>query len=156
MKQVRPAGRAVLAAVVAALTGCATGTDRYCGALEDREQELADLAAEAGGAGAEDAHARTLELLEELQAEAPRDIGDEWSTLVLAFEGLVEAFADAGISPADYDPAAPAEELSEQERRRIEGAAAELGSARVLAAAEGVEQHGRDVCKVDLGLGTGE
>jgi hypothetical protein len=45
--------------------------------------------------------------------------------------------------------------VSDAEAKGLQDAAAELASERVTAAGEGVEQHARDVCKVDLGLGTG-
>ncbi|HEX6247204.1 MAG TPA: hypothetical protein VFZ64_04985 [Nocardioidaceae bacterium] len=152
MRRVRRTGLVLAASGLGLglLAGCADEGERYCDDLADSRERLSDLA----GSTAEDPGAleETLAVLEDLGEGAPGDVADEWTTLVFAYEGLVEAFDDAGVSPADYDPGAPPEDVTEEEARRIEDAAAELASARVLAAADGVEQHARDVCKVDLGL----
>lgn len=151
MSPVRRTGCAALAALALTLAGCASETEQYCDALADRKDALTELAASSEEGSLED----TLEVLRELRDEAPGDIADEWSTLVFAVEALVDAFDEAGTTAAEYDPATPPDGVSEAEAQRIEGAAAELRSVRVLRAAESLEQHARDVCKVDLGLGSG-
>lgn len=140
--------------LVSSLAGCASQTETYCSELKDQKQTLADLAVQAGRPG-EDALTPTLEVWRGLRDESPDDIRDEWSTLVFALEGLVEAFDAAGTTPGEYNPASPPKGVTDAESQRLEDAAAELASGRVSAAGEGVEQHARDVCKVDLGLGTG-
>lgn len=151
MRPVRRALPLALAALLAAaLTGCAGETERYCDALAERKQTLADLAV-AGG----DVLEPTLDVLHRLREEAPDDIEDEWSTLVFAYEGLADAFEAAGTSPGEYHPESPPAGVSAAEARRIEGAAGALRSPRVMQAADGLEQHARDVCKVDLGLRSG-
>ncbi len=142
---------AVVGLLAVLATGCASETDAYCGDLAERRDELTELAASPDV----DALQETRDVLGGLRDSAPADIEDEWSTLVFAYETLVEAFDTAGTSPGEYDPENPPEGVTEGEARRIEGAAAELGSRRVLAAADGLEQHARDVCDVDLGLGSG-
>jgi hypothetical protein len=137
--------------LVASLAGCATDTERYCDTLAEKKQTLTDLAVARDG----DVLGQTLDVLRDLRDEAPSDIEDEWSTLVFAYETLADAFDAAGTSPGDYDPASPPEGVTEQQVQRIEGAAAELRSGRVMQAADGLEQHARDVCKVDLGLSSG-
>ena len=146
-----PRMAAVLGLLTALVTGCASETETYCGDLAERRAELTELAA----SPEPDALQETLGVLGDLRDAAPPDIEDEWSTLVFAYETLVDAFDAAGTSPDEYDPADPPEGVSEPEARRIEGAAAELGSRRVLTAADGLEQHARDVCDVDLGLASG-
>ncbi len=133
------------------LTGCAGDTERYCDTLSEKKQTLTDLAASKDA----DALGQTLEVLRDLRDEAPSDIEDEWTTVVFAYETLADAFDAAGAEPGAYDPASPPEGVTDAQARRIEGAAAELRSARVMQAADGLEQHARDVCKVDLGLGSG-
>jgi hypothetical protein len=140
--------------LLSTLTGCADQTESYCGALADRRETLTDLATRAGEPGS-DVLADTREQWQELREEAPDDIADEWATLVYALQGLVEAFEEAGTSPAEFDPADPPPGVSADEADRLEDAAAELASRRVTAAGEAVEQHARDVCDVDLGLGAG-
>lgn len=155
MRGVRRAGPLWLAGLlaVASLAGCASETERYCDDLAEKKPALAELAT---GTGDGDALTQTVEIFRDLHDAAPGDIKDEWSTLVFAYEGLVDAFDAGGTTPGEYDPAAPPAGVSEQEADRIEDAAAELGSARVLGAADGLEQHSRDVCKVDLGLSSGQ
>jgi hypothetical protein len=143
----------LVALLLASLTGCATGTERYCDTLGEKKETLTDLAG--GGSREGDVLAATLDTFRELRDEAPGDIVDEWSTLVFAYEALAEAFEAAGVSAQEYDPASPGPDVTEEQARRIEGAAAKLRTPRVMRAAEDVEQHARDVCKVDLGLSPG-
>lgn len=142
---------AVLGLVAVLTAGCASETETYCADLAERRDELTELAASPDAAALQE----TRDVLAGLRDSAPADIEDEWSTLVFAYETLVDAFDAAGTTPAEYDPQNPPEGVTAAESRRIEGAAAELGSRRVLAAADGLEQHARDVCDVDLGLGSG-
>jgi hypothetical protein len=137
------------------LGGCASETERYCAELEDQKQRLADLAIRAGEPDTE-VLTETLDVWRELRAEAPGDVADEWSTLVFALEGLVEAFERAGTTPDEFDPASPPPGVSEAEAKRLEDAAAKLASPRVASAGADLQQHARDVCKVDLGLSTRE
>lgn len=151
----RALARALAAALaLAGLAGCASETERYCDELEERRQTLATLAI--SSTQGEDTLVDTLAVLRDLHDEAPGDIEDEWSTLLFGYEGLVEAFDAAEATPGELDPSAPPAGVTAAELDRIQGAAAELGSRRVLAAADGIEQHARDVCKVDLGLGARE
>lgn len=136
------------------LTGCADQTESYCAELKDQQETLSDLAVRSSRPG-EDVLGQTLDVWKDLRDQAPDDIEDEWSTLVFALEGIVDAFEAAGTTPQEYDPASPPEGVTDAESERLKDAAAELASPRVRAAAEGVEQHARDVCKVDLGLTTG-
>jgi hypothetical protein len=139
------------AVVSALLTGCASDTERYCGALEDKQQELKELA-EAAGERDEDTFADTLAVLEELRSDAPDDIVDEWDTLIFSLQSLEGALSDAGVEPGEYRPGAPAPGVNEQEADRIEAAAADLRSQPVVAAGEGIEQHAVDVCGINLTL----
>jgi hypothetical protein len=144
----------VLSAVlVVSLAGCASETERYCDTLAEEKQTLTDLAASGTGEG--DVLARTAEVFRDLHEAAPSDVEDEWATVENAYEVLADAFADAGVEPAEYNPASPPEDVTDAQAAKIEDAAAELRSARVMDAAKGLEQHSRDVCKVDLGLSSG-
>lgn len=155
MSRVRRAGIALSGVVlVASTTSCASETESYCAELEEQKQTLTDLAT-----GSTDPSGNvleeTLEVFQTLREAAPGDIEDEWSTLVFAYEGLADAFEAAGTTPGEFDPGSPPEGVSDTEAERIEGAAAELRSQRVVKAADGLQQHARDVCKVDLGLSSG-
>lgn len=147
----RAAAAATGLVMITSLTACASDTDRYCADLGEQKQKLADLARQSGEPG-KDVLGQTLDVWRGLRDEAPGDIEDEWTTLVFALEGLVDAFHRAGTTPGSYDPASPPTGVSEQEQQQIQDAAAELASERVRKAGDAVEQHARDVCKVDLGL----
>lgn len=156
MRRVRRAGPVLLGSLllVTSLAGCASETESYCDELETQKDTLADLAIRSGEPGT-DVLEETLDVWRALRDEAPGDIEDEWSTLVFAYEGLADAFEAAGTTPGEFDPGSPPEGVSDAEAERIEGAAAELRSQRVVKAADGLQQHARDVCKVDLGLSSG-
>lgn len=146
--------RALLASsivVLMALSGCASQTDKYCGQLKDDKQTLIDLAQHANRPGS-DRLVESLTVFEELRDAAPDDVVDEWNTFVFAWQDLADAFDQAGIDPGDYRPGKKSPGVNDAEAKAIEGAARELGSDRVTSAGNGIEQHARDVCKVDLGL----
>lgn len=151
----RPVVVSLALAVVMPLGGCASDVERYCSELEEKGETLSDLAVRSGEPGS-DVLGETVSVWRDLRDAAPGDVADEWSTLVFALEGLQEAFEAAGTSPQEYDPDSPPPGVSEAEADRLQDAAAELASPRVVAAGEGVQQHARDVCKVDLGVGTGQ
>lgn len=135
--------------VLASGTGCATTTEKYCDALEAEQQTLIDLARsadEAGGVSLADG----LAIFEDLRDASPDDIRDEWDTFVFAWEGVVDAFEQAGTDPEDFRPGEVTPGVTAAQSEAIEGASAELGSPRVVDAGQGIQQHAKDVCKVDL------
>ncbi len=133
--------------LVLVLAGCADEQERYCGTLAEQRQTLTDLA----GRSDDDVLDDTVDVFGDLHDQAPGDIRDEWATVLFAYEGLADAFDEAGTSPSRME-ADGAAGIGEQQAERIEGAAAQLGTPRVMGAADAIEQHARDVCKVDLGL----
>lgn len=138
------------------LVSCADETERYCTALEDQQQALTELARAADEPGAE-FYPRLLEIWQDLRDEAPDDLADEWSTLVFSLESFLDAVERTGTTPDEFDPENPPPGVDEAAVDAARDAAADLLSPRVVTAAEGVQQHARDVCKTDLGLtGRGE
>ena len=133
------------------MSGCASSTDDYCSALATQEKELAALAEGARNPDG-DLFANSLVLFESMREEAPDDIVDEWDTLVFAWEGVGDAFAEADVSPEDFQLGGTSGDMTDDEAQAIADAAQELGSTRVVEAGNGIEQHAKDVCKVDLGL----
>lgn len=142
------AGVAALAVLLASACGGEPSVDDYCGRLaEDREQIAAILSA--GDAGA---LLDNVALFDQLRQDSPRDLRDEWDTLVTALEELRTALDDAGVEPDDFEDGEPPASLTGQQRRAVVAAADRVADPDVVAAASGIETQARDVCKINLGL----
>ncbi|MDT0201498.1 hypothetical protein [Nocardioides sp. AE5] len=139
----------VVALGTAPLTGCSGSAEDqragYCEAVSTHSATLTRIADEEGAGG----FLSALPILEELGREAPRDLVDEWATLLNALHGLRDALQAAGLEPDDVAGELP-DDLAEAERRRIRGAASVLASPEVQRATAGIEQHALDVCGVSL------
>lgn len=120
----------------------------YCAAVEEHRSELGA----ALGAGEETGLLRALPVFEDLAAQAPDDIRDEWAVVVDRVGELQAALDAAGVDAAAYDFEKPPAELAAEDREAIETAATRLGSADTASALAGVEQQARDVCKSPLSL----
>ncbi len=130
---------AATAAVV--LAGCGgSPQSEYCATVD---AETALLTGPGGG----DVPS-TLASAERLQAAAPAELKDEWSTLVLALRELVRVLDEVGVDPADYAPGTRPDGVTEEQYKAVSGAASQLTSPRVLDASRGLEAYARDVCGV--------
>ena len=129
-------------------TGCSEPTSAYCEAVEENQKELGEIRAEGGPTALLEA----LPIFEDLAAEAPVDIRDEWDIVIDALQALQKALEDAGVDPATYDHENPPPGLTDTERGRIEAAASEVQSPRTVDALAGVQQQALDVCKTPLSL----
>lgn len=137
--------------VACVLSGCSDDQDAYCGALADAQKKLDALADDSAKKGAEDPVGPTLAVLEDLRAKAPEELQDEWDTVVFAWQDLDDLVDSLGVSPADLGKGAEAPDgVSPQDLRQLRATAAELQSPRVLDAARGIEDHAREVCKVEF------
>ncbi|QNN52559.1 hypothetical protein [Nocardioides mesophilus] len=153
----RPAAAAAAVLLAAALGGCgADATESYCDTVGAQADELQRLSGEAGDPGT-DLVGDTLDVFETLRSAAPRDLTDEWDTVVLAWRDLAGALDEAGIDVTQYDASGPRPAgTSRREVDAVRATAEALRSPRVRAAVDGIEQHARDVCKLDLsGSGLG-
>lgn len=144
---------AIVLAVVVVVALLARGDDdpyaAYCGTVEDHQQ----LIGAAIGEGADaTGFLRALPALEDVAAEAPRDIRDEWTLLIDRINDLSDALESAGVDPAAYDPKRPPADLGEADRAAIEVAATRLGAPDALQALAAVDQQVRDVCQTRLSL----
>lgn len=152
--QARAAAVAVVAALVAVgVAGCSDPQEKYCSTLADEKQTLADLS---GGAGApkDGVVTRTVQVFQQLRDAAPDDVADEWDTYLNAWTALRTALDDAGAQESAFRDGKRPPGMSQADYDAISEAAADLRSTRVVEAASGIEQHARDVCKIDLGGST--
>ena len=136
-----------LVAVLALLpTGCGADSEAdYCAALKADQTIFAD-----DGTGL--ALISNLPKLEKLAADAPDDLVDEWQTFTSALETLRDAVRAAGLKPSQFVDGKPPAGTPAAASRTIADAANELASEDVVTAASGIEQQGKDVCKLQLGL----
>ncbi len=140
---VRAAGVALACALLILPAGCSGGAGDYCETLASHRSELTSLAG--GAAGITEA----MPVFEELAGKAPDDLVDEWQTVLNALRGFVDAARKAGVTLGP-DTRSQLKNLPADKRASVEAAAGDLASAPVTDAAEGIEAHARDVCKVDL------
>jgi hypothetical protein len=140
--------RALSLVLLLPATACSDPQSDYCEAVEGHQKELSDIL----GKGGPTALLEALPIFEELEQKAPRDIRDEWDTVIGALHSLKKALEDAGVDPATYDSKHPPPGLSKSERERIEAAASDVADPRTSAALTGVDQQARDVCKTPLTL----
>lgn len=141
------------------LSSCASQAERYCSALKSDQHRLARLTSESGRSGSAGSTAlkQTVSVLSDLGDKAPDNISDDWTTLVDALSGLVDAIRESGADPADFQGGKNPAGVTQGELHAVQEAAAERQATPVQQASQSIEQHASDVCKVDLGsrLGTG-
>lgn len=141
----------VLTLLCAGLGGCATRAENYCAAVKSDQAQLRSLAVEAGRPG-QDVVSASVDIFTELADKAPEDVNDDWDTFVFAWQGLQRALTAADVDPTDYRSGTRPRGVSSAEYRAITQAAEELRSPGVVEAADRIQRHAIDVCKVDLGL----
>ncbi|MDQ4053692.1 MAG: hypothetical protein M3237_13455 [Actinomycetota bacterium] len=144
--------RALVAVLVCTvLAGCGGEDDpfgAYCDEVEEQQKPLTETLSNTTPTALMEA----LPSFEALAAKAPDDIGDEWSTLTDAIEGLVETLDEAGVDPDTYDRDEPPADVTEEEQTAIDAAARRLTAPETALALEAVQQQARDVCKTPLYL----
>jgi hypothetical protein len=141
--------RLVPAALLAglALGGCSgVPQERYCETVEEHQAELTEVAASDDPGAVFDA----LDAYEDLAERAPRDIADDWASVVEPLRALEQALEEHDVDASDYDAEAPPAGLAEEARTEIESAAREVGSEETVRAMAAVEQHALDVCGTPL------
>jgi hypothetical protein len=134
-----------------ALAGCGGDDDRfaaYCEEVQEQQEPLTEALTAEGPT----ALIQALPSFEALSGKAPDDIGDEWSALIGAIDGLVEALGDADVDPATYDRDEPPHGVTEEHQAAIDAAARGLTAPETVAALQAVQQQARDVCKKPLSL----
>jgi hypothetical protein len=145
----RLGGVALAVALLAPLAGCGGNSiDDYCNDLSAHRKQFAEMV-ESTSPTALLSH---LSMLHDLADKAPEDLADEWQTFIGALEGLDRALDRAGVKPSAFVGGKPPAGLSASDRQQVADAAAQIETDDVVAAVSGIEQQGRDVCKVNLGL----
>jgi hypothetical protein len=147
-RSIRRAVAALALAALLPLTGCGDPEANYCSDLEKSRKQLAEMV-ESGSASA---LISNLPLLRDLADAAPSDVADEWQTFLGALDGLADTLREADVKPSEFKGGKAPAGLSAAERKAVTDAANQLGSDDVVAAAGGIEQQARDVCKVNFGL----
>ncbi|MCW2818579.1 MAG: hypothetical protein JWR42_1366 [Marmoricola sp.] len=145
----KPAHALVALAFLLPLTGCGEDpVDAYCSRLEADRPKIAAMVDSASPSPL----LGNRRLLHDLADAAPSDVADEWQTFLAALDGLQKALDRAGVKPSEFVGGKPPGNLTAAQRGGIADAVAQLGTDDTLAAASGIEQQARDVCKVNFGL----
>jgi hypothetical protein len=139
----------VTAALLLGSAGCGADSEKeYCNALKADQETFSVMQEDASGL----ALLRHVTLLHRLAAKAPDDLSDEWQVLLGALDSFSRTLDEVGVSPDDFVGGKPPAGLSAADQTRIADAADVLSSTDVVDAANGIEQHAKDVCKLQLGL----
>jgi hypothetical protein len=140
---------AVSTVLLLAAAGCGGDDEKsYCRALESDQHVFAEMQEDTSGLGL----LKHRTMLGALSEKAPDDLADEWQTFLGALDAFAGTLREVGVKPDDFVGGNPPEGLSDEDRARIAEAANELSSTDVVEAADGIEQHAKDVCKLQLGL----
>jgi hypothetical protein len=135
----------VLAAAL--LSGCGGGDD-YCDTVRANQAKLTEVTA----SGTPGALLDALPVFHDLADDAPDDIADDWTAFLGPLDELRDALDDAGIDPAASDGKKLPDDVSDEQRTRIEDAAAGILAPAVVRAFDGVQQQAKDVCHRPMSL----
>lgn len=141
------AGLGVAVLTATGVTACDNQYDSYCHTVRAQQGALSKTLDTDGHA----ALLRALPTFEQLQQRSPADVQPQWQVLVTALRGLQSALAQAHVDPSTYNR--DTAKISQQQKDRIDAAAAQLASPRVTGALQAVSQEVRDVCHTPLTLG---
>jgi hypothetical protein len=148
--RVRAIGGVLAVALLLPLTGCGGNSfDAYCSDLKSHQKEMSAMVDSESPSSALLTH---LPMLRDLADKSPKDLVDEWQTFVGALDSLEKALKHAGVKPSDFQDGKPPAGLSAADKKDIVDAADQVASDEVSQAASAIEQEGRDVCKVNLGV----
>ena len=150
----------ILSAVAAAalglvlLTGCgdddgAGASGDFCADLEAIQKEFQSVS----GGDASDLE-KLLDRIETLKDEAPDEVKEDWEVLYEAFEKIVQAFQDAGLTTEDIEAIQNGQipdGVDQQALTEAYAAIQELASdAELTEAMERIRTHAKEDCGVDL------
>jgi hypothetical protein len=145
----RRTAAALVAVLAFAGSSCGGDPERgYCQALQGDQEMFAAMQDDTSGLALLEHRAA----LHRLADKAPDDLSDEWQTFLGAVDAFAQTLDEVGVKPGDFVDGQPPAGLDPAKRTRIANAASELAAQDVVAAANGIEQQARDVCKLQLGL----
>jgi hypothetical protein len=149
MRRRTAATTALVAVLAIAGTSCGADPEKaYCQALQADQEMFAAMQDDSSGL----ALLQHRAALHQLADRAPDDLTDEWQTFLGAVDAFAQTLDEVGVKPDDFVDGQPPAGLDQEKRTRIANAASELAAEDVVAAANGIEQQARDVCKLQLGL----
>jgi hypothetical protein len=143
------AGAAMLVGI---LGGCGDGesaTESYCAAVEDAKAEFDSI--EAGDFAKID---NALDRMQTLGEQAPEEVKDEWETFNSTIDELRTGLDEAGVSLEDLGALSEGEMpegVDQQKLMELATRMRNLSSGEMREAADGIEQHAKEECDVDLG-----
>lgn len=91
--------------------------------------------------------------IQELRDQAPDEVQDDWEVLGEAYDEVLQALEDAGISQEDLEAMQKGETLSPEDMEAFAEAMAELeslNSEEVEKASDAISKHAKEECDVDL------
>jgi hypothetical protein len=150
----------ILSAVAAAALGLAllsacgdedggSASGDFCADLEAIQKELSSVS----GGDASDLET-LLDKVEELKDEAPEEVAEDWELLFEAFEKIVQAFQDAGLSPEDIQAIQNGQIPDGVDQQALTDAYAALqelaSDSELTEAGENINKHAMEECGVDL------
>lgn len=136
------------------LTGC--GGDDEAGASGDYCTDLEAVSNELNSVQDGDVSSleETLDSLEVLRDEAPAAIEEDWDRLYDAFERIVQAFDDAGLSAEDIEDIQNGQIPDGVDQQALEQAYAEISrlsdDTELTASVTRIQDHAKDECDLDL------
>lgn len=121
----------------------------YCTSFADSTSAFQDMSSGDIGSFGE-----AFAVFHELAAISPEPISAEWRTLDLAFVAIEEGLAGAGLDIQQLDAVVSRGTIPDgvdvTKLQQVMEEMGQLGSAEFAAAADTIEQYGRDECDVDL------
>ena len=137
----------LVSALLGGLSACGDPIENYCQTLKQHRKELNQMVE----ADTQFGLITHRSMLEDLAAQAPDDLTDEWQVFLRAVRGLDGAVEASGHQPSEFKAGTFPAGVSGPDKAAIKAAADRLASPETLAAASGIDQQARDVCKVNLG-----
>ena len=129
--------------------GSAAGPGDYCADLGAAQDELNSLSG-----GDVSSLEETLDQLATLRDEAPEAIAADWEVLHDAFERIVGAFRDAGLSAEDIEAIQSGQVPDGVDQQALQDAYAEItelsSDEELTDALEAIRAHAQDECDIEL------